>query len=144
MRRGQRTLVARTAPLFFDVGQTIDQHDGPATTLYPEAQGDLKDGSLRFASPCDPRADPLGQAVQFGSLSGPPEVHRRFAWQERPACHRQQRDMASVAPIRTAVAPWNDTLGSPRLPRDLVDEGQAIGRDCTARLMPENQLVARQ
>lgn len=67
-----------------------------------------------------------------------------FAWQERPACLRQRQDMVYLAHIRTAFALSNGTYGSPRMHRDLVDEGHEIGRHRTARLMRENQLIARQ
>lgn len=67
-----------------------------------------------------------------------------FAWQDRPACRRQQQDMIYLAHIRTAFALSNGTYGSPRMHRDLVDEGHEIGRRRTARLMRENQLIARQ
>jgi putative transposase len=67
-----------------------------------------------------------------------------FAWQERPACRRQQQDMIYLAHIRTAFALSNSTYGSPRMHRDLVDDGHEIGRHRTARLMRENQLIARQ
>ncbi|PTM95987.1 transposase, partial [Rhodovulum imhoffii] len=67
-----------------------------------------------------------------------------FAWQNRPACRRQQQDMVYLAHIRTAFALSNGTYGSPRMHRDLVDEGHEIGRHRTARLMRENQLIARQ
>lgn len=67
-----------------------------------------------------------------------------FAWQERPACRRQQQDMVYLAHIRTAFALSNGTYGSPRMHRDLVDAGHQIGRHRTARLMRENQLIARQ
>ncbi len=67
-----------------------------------------------------------------------------FAWQERPTCRRQQQDMVYLAHIRTAFALSNGTYASPRMHRDLVDVGQEIGRHRTARLMRENQLVARQ
>ena len=67
-----------------------------------------------------------------------------FAWQERPACLRQQQDMVYLAHIRTAFALSNGTCGSPRMHRDLVDEGHEIGRHRTARLMRENRLIARQ
>ena len=66
-----------------------------------------------------------------------------FAWQERPACRRQQQDMVYLAHIRTAFALSNGSYGSPRMHRDLVDEGHEIGRHRTARLMRENQLIAR-
>ena len=67
-----------------------------------------------------------------------------FAWQDRPACRRQQQDLVYLAHIRTAFALSNGTYGSPRMHRDLVDEGHEIGRHRTARLMRENQLIARQ
>jgi putative transposase len=67
-----------------------------------------------------------------------------FAWQERPVSHRQQQDIVYLAHIRTAFALSNGTYGSPRMHRDLVDEGHEIGRHRTARLMRENQLIARQ
>lgn len=67
-----------------------------------------------------------------------------FAWEERPACRRQRQDMVYLAHIRTAFALSNGTYGSPRMNRDLVDEGHEIGRYRTARLMRENQLIARQ
>ncbi|AWX93616.1 hypothetical protein DPM13_12395 [Paracoccus mutanolyticus] len=52
--------------------------------------------------------------------------------------------MVYLAHIRTAFALSNGTYGSPRMHRDLVDEGHEIGRHRTARLMRENQLIARQ
>ena len=67
-----------------------------------------------------------------------------FAWRDRPACHRQRQDMIHLAHIRTAFALSNGTYGSPRMHRDLIDEGHQIGRHRTARLMKENKLVARQ
>jgi len=66
-----------------------------------------------------------------------------FAWQDRPACRCQQQDMVYLAHIRTAFALSNGTYGGPRMHRDLVDEGHQIGRHRTARLMRENQLIAR-
>jgi putative transposase len=67
-----------------------------------------------------------------------------FAWKDRPACARQRQDLVYLAHIRTAFALSNGTYGSPRMHRDLVDEGHEIGRHRTARLMRENRLVARQ
>ena len=66
-----------------------------------------------------------------------------FAWRDRPACQRQRQDMVHLAHIRTVFALSNGTYGSPRMHRDLVDEGHQIGRHRTARLMRENGLVAR-
>ena len=67
-----------------------------------------------------------------------------FAWRNRPACQRQRQDMVHLAHIRTVFALSNGTYGSPRMHRDLIDEGHQIGRHRTARLMRENSLVARQ
>lgn len=51
--------------------------------------------------------------------------------------------MVYLAHIRTAFALSNGTCGSPRMHRELVDEGYEIGRHRTAHLMHENQLIAR-
>ena len=67
-----------------------------------------------------------------------------FAWRDRPASLRQRQDMVHLAHIRAVFALSNGTYGSPRMHRDLVDEGHRIGRHRTARLMRENGLVARQ
>ena len=67
-----------------------------------------------------------------------------FAWMDRPASRRQQQDMVYLAHIRTAFALSNGTYGSPRMHRDLVDDGHPIGRRRTARLMRENRLIAWQ
>lgn len=52
--------------------------------------------------------------------------------------------MVYLAHIRTAFALSNGSYGSPRLHRDLGDEGHEIGQHRTARLMRENRLIARQ
>ena len=67
-----------------------------------------------------------------------------FAWKGRPASQRQRDDMIYLAHIRTAFELSNRTYGSPRMHRELVDEGLPIGRRRTARLMRENGLAARQ
>ncbi len=67
-----------------------------------------------------------------------------FAWKGRPASQRQRDDMVYLAHIRTAFELSNRTYGSPRMHRELVDEGLPIGRRRTARLMRENGLAARQ
>jgi putative transposase len=67
-----------------------------------------------------------------------------FAWRSRPACRRQQDDLILLAHIRSAFALSNGTYGSPRMTRELQDQGLAIGRRRTARLMSENGLKARQ
>ena len=67
-----------------------------------------------------------------------------FAWRDRPACHRQRQDMVYLAHVRTAFALSNGSYGSPRMHRDLIDDGHEIGRHRVARLMRQNGLVARQ
>lgn len=67
-----------------------------------------------------------------------------FAWKSRPASERQHQDMVLLAHVRSSFALSNGTYGSPRMTRELRDNGLAVGRRRTARLMRENGLVARQ
>lgn len=67
-----------------------------------------------------------------------------FAWKGRPACRRQHEDMVLLAHVRSAFALSNGTYGSPRMTRELRDDGLSVGRRRTARLMRENGLRARQ
>ncbi len=67
-----------------------------------------------------------------------------FAWRSRPASPRQREDLVLLAHIRSTFARSNATYGSPRMARELQEEGLAIGRRRTARLMRENGLKARQ
>jgi HTH-like domain len=67
-----------------------------------------------------------------------------FAWKDRPASRRQRDDMVMLAHVRSAFALSNGTYASPRMTRELQDEGFAIGRRRTARLMRENGLRGRQ
>jgi putative transposase len=67
-----------------------------------------------------------------------------FAWKDRPASRRQREDMVLLAHVRSAFSLSNETYGSPRMTRELRDDGFAVGRRRTARLMRENGLHARQ
>ena len=67
-----------------------------------------------------------------------------FAWGRRPASPRQREDLILLAHIRSAFALSNETYGSPRMTRELQDNGLSVGRRRTARLMRENGLKARQ
>ena len=67
-----------------------------------------------------------------------------FAWRSRPASPRQREDLVLLAHIRSAFTLSNGTYGSPRMTRELQDEGVQVGRRRTARLMRENGLKARQ
>ena len=57
-----------------------------------------------------------------------------FAWKGRPASQRQRDDMIYLAHIRTAFELSNRSYGSPRMHRELVDEGLPIGRRRTVRI----------
>jgi putative transposase len=52
--------------------------------------------------------------------------------------------MVMLAHVRSAFALSNGTYGSPRMTRELHDQGLPVGRRRTARLMRENGLKARQ
>ena len=67
-----------------------------------------------------------------------------FAWRGRPACRRQHEDMVVLAHVRSAFALSRGIYGSPRMTRELRDNGLPVGRRRTARLMRENGLRARQ
>ena len=67
-----------------------------------------------------------------------------FSWRHRPASPRQREDLVLLAHIRASFALSRGTYGSPRMTRELQDEGFRIGRRRTARLMRENGLNARQ
>lgn len=67
-----------------------------------------------------------------------------FAWKDRPASRRQRDDMVMLAHVCSALALSNGTYGNPHMARELRDDGFAIGRRRTARLMRENGLRGRQ
>jgi putative transposase len=67
-----------------------------------------------------------------------------FSWKSRPACRRQRDDMVLLAHVRSAFALSNGTYGSLRMVQELRDNGLAVGRRRTARLMRENGLAGRQ
>ena len=67
-----------------------------------------------------------------------------FAWRSRPASSRQREDLVLLAQIRSSFALSRGTYGSPRMTRELQDEGFNVGRRRPARLMRENGLNARQ
>ena len=58
-----------------------------------------------------------------------------FAWKHRPVSRRQRQDMVLLAHVRSAFALSNGTYGSPRMTRELQDDGHLVGRRRTARLM---------
>lgn len=67
-----------------------------------------------------------------------------FAWQTRPTSRRQRDDLAILAHVRSAYSLSNETYGSPRMMRELQDQGFAVGCRRIARLMRESGMHARQ
>lgn len=67
-----------------------------------------------------------------------------YAWRRRGPSRRQLDDMVLLAHIRARFGQSNGTYGSPRMHVDLREDGLAIGRHRTARLMRDNALKANQ
>lgn len=67
-----------------------------------------------------------------------------FAWKDRPASRRQRDDLVILAHMHSAWSLSNETYGSPRMTRELQDQGFNVGRRRIARLMRENAMQARQ
>ncbi len=67
-----------------------------------------------------------------------------FSWKDRPASRRQRDDLVMLAHMRTAWSLSNESYGSPRMTRELQDQGFDVGRRQIARLMRENAMQARQ
>jgi transposase InsO family protein len=53
----------------------------------------------------------------------------------------KRQDMVLLAHVSSAFAPSNGTYGSPRMTRELRDQGLTVGRRRTARLMRDNGLA---
>ena len=66
-----------------------------------------------------------------------------FAWRTRPPSRHDREDAILLTHVRSAFAMSNGTYGSPRMTRELQDDGFAVGRHRVARLMRENGLRAR-
>ena len=66
-----------------------------------------------------------------------------FSWKGRPASRRQRDDLVMLAHVRCAYSLSNETYGSPRMTRELKDQGFVVGRRRVARLMRENGMHAR-
>ena len=82
---------------------------------------------------------------KFGNVSLDYSGLSRFYWGPASApIHSQQDDLVLLAHARSSFALSNGTYGSPRMTRELQDNGFAVGRRRMARLMRENDLKARQ
>jgi transposase InsO family protein len=66
-----------------------------------------------------------------------------YAWRKRPTCRRKQEDAHLTQEIRQVFETHQGRYGSPRLCRDLHEEGIKCSRKRVARLMREEELSAR-
>jgi transposase InsO family protein len=66
-----------------------------------------------------------------------------YAWQGRPESARAKRDRHLKVRVRASFAGSKRRYGSPRIHRDLREQGEAVSRKRVARLMREEQLQAR-
>ncbi len=65
-----------------------------------------------------------------------------YAWRKRPTCRHQREDARIAQEIRQAFNKHQGRYGSPRIHRDLQDEGIICSRKRVARLMRVEELSA--
>jgi|SRR5579862_3410768 len=66
-----------------------------------------------------------------------------YAWRKRPICRRRREDAHLAQEIRQAFERHQGRYGSPRIHKDLYDEGIKCSRKRVARLMQAEELSAR-
>jgi putative transposase len=66
-----------------------------------------------------------------------------YAWLKRPICQHQREDAQIKQEIQQIFSIHQGRYGSPRIHRDLRDQGRSISRKRVARLMREGELSAR-
>lgn len=66
-----------------------------------------------------------------------------YAWAARLACARKREDRVLAVHIAAAFARSRRTYGSPRMLKELREDGHRVGRRRTARIMRENGMFAR-
>jgi transposase InsO family protein len=66
-----------------------------------------------------------------------------YAWRKRPACRRHQEDAQLTQEIRQVFVAHRGRYGSPRISRELRDQGRHVARKRVARLMQEAEMSAR-
>jgi transposase InsO family protein len=67
-----------------------------------------------------------------------------YAWSDRPDSAHAVEDRRLAVLVRAAHERGRKTYGSPRVHAELVDNGERVSRKRVARLMREQELVARQ
>ena len=63
-----------------------------------------------------------------------------YAWRKRPACQRQREDAQLTQEIHQVFDRHQGRYGSPRIYRELKDQGRKLSRKRVARLMREAEL----
>ncbi len=66
-----------------------------------------------------------------------------YAWRKRPVCQRKREDAQLTQEIGQVFHAHQGRYGSPRIHRELHDQGRSCSRKRVARLMQEAQLTAR-
>jgi len=66
-----------------------------------------------------------------------------YGWMKDPVSNRKRRDEALKVKVRVSHEESHGIYGSPRIYRDLKALGEPVSRKRIARLMQEEQLVAR-
>lgn len=66
-----------------------------------------------------------------------------YAWRKRPASQRKREDAQLSQEIQQVFVTHQGRYGSPRIHRDLKDQGKSISRKRVARLMREAELYAK-
>jgi putative transposase len=67
-----------------------------------------------------------------------------YAWLKRPACQHQREDAQIKQEIQQIFSTHQGRYGSPRIHRELCEQGRGISRKRVARLMREAELLAKQ
>jgi putative transposase len=65
-----------------------------------------------------------------------------YAWRKRPTCRHQREDARIAQEVRQVFEKHQGRYGSPRIHRDLHEEGISCSRKRVARLMREEELSA--
>jgi putative transposase len=66
-----------------------------------------------------------------------------YAWHKRPACQRKREDAQLTEEIRQVFVTHRGRYGSPRIHRELKDQGRSTSRKRVARLMREAEISAK-
>ncbi len=66
-----------------------------------------------------------------------------YAWRKRPTCQRRREDAQLTQEIQQIFVTHRGRYGSPRIHRELKDQGRRTSRKRVARLVREAEMSAR-